>query len=231
RPWLPRRYESAGVAKIAINVFLAASVSAANTLAQLCEAVGADWAEVVPALRSDRRIGPHAYLSPGLGIGGGNLERDLVTLTGMADELGVDASVPRAFLANSRRRRDWALRAVHERVLPVTPDPVLAILGIAYKPGTDSTRNSPALPLLEALQPFEVRFYDPQAVAGDARPHLTRAESALEACAGADAVLLMTPWPEFAQLDPSELAATLRGRIVIDPYGVLPSARCQQAGL
>jgi UDPglucose 6-dehydrogenase len=76
-PILPMRYESAELAKIAINIFLTTSVTAANTLADVCERIGADWGEIAPALRLDARIGPHAYLSPGLGLAGGNLERDL----------------------------------------------------------------------------------------------------------------------------------------------------------
>src|SRR5207237_2951892 len=74
-PLLPMRYESAELAKIAINLFLVSSVSTTNTLAELCEEIGADWSEIAPALRLDKRIGPHAYLTPGLGIAGGNLER------------------------------------------------------------------------------------------------------------------------------------------------------------
>src|SRR3970282_1279053 len=86
-PILPMRYESAELAKISINMFLVASVSTANTLAELCEKTGAEWSEIVPALKLDKRIGPHSYLAPGLGIAGGNLERDLATVCRFADEL------------------------------------------------------------------------------------------------------------------------------------------------
>ena len=79
------RYESAELAKISINCCLVASVVVANTLAELCERIGAEWSEIAPALKLDRRIGPHAYLAPGLGIAGGNLERDLATVQRMAD--------------------------------------------------------------------------------------------------------------------------------------------------
>src|SRR5262249_61279085 len=79
-PILPMRYESAELAKISINCCLVASVTVANTLAQVCEKIGADWGEIAPALKLDRRIGAYAYLAPGLGIAGGNLERDLATV-------------------------------------------------------------------------------------------------------------------------------------------------------
>ena len=87
-PILPMRYESAELAKIAINIFLTASVTATNTLANICEKIGADWGEIAPALKLDKRIGPHAYLAPGLGLSGGNLERDLVTVQSLAAEHG-----------------------------------------------------------------------------------------------------------------------------------------------
>ena len=86
-PVLAMRYESAELCKIAINCFLVSSVSTTNMLAELCEKIHADWFEIAPALRLDRRIGPHAYLSPGLGIAGGNLERDLMTVRKITDRL------------------------------------------------------------------------------------------------------------------------------------------------
>ena len=160
-PIMPMRYESAELAKISINMCLVASISTANTLAELCEKIGADWAEIVPALKLDRRIGQYAYLTPGLGIAGGNLERDLATVCRLADAHGTDAGVVRAWIANSRRRCDWVLTQVHERVLAHKPDPILAVLGLAYKQDTASTKNSAALALLEALAPVSVRVYDP----------------------------------------------------------------------
>ncbi|PYM80615.1 MAG: GDP-mannose dehydrogenase [Candidatus Rokuibacteriota bacterium] len=231
-PILRMGYESAELAKIAINVCLVASISAANTLAELCERIGADWAEIVPALRLDRRIGAHAYLGPGLGIAGGNLERDLATVSRLADTHGTDAGVVRAWLANSRHRRDWALAQLHERVLEGHPDAVVALLGLSYKADTASTKNSPALALLAALTPFAVRAYDP-VVATRAVSHerLVQAASALEACAGADGLAIMTPWTEFRTLAPAAIAQRLRGRVVIDPYGVLATDACRAAGL
>ncbi|TMI78225.1 MAG: hypothetical protein E6H04_12820 [Bacillati bacterium ANGP1] len=116
-PIFPMRYESAELAKIAINCCLAATVTVANTLAELSERVEADWGEIVPALRLDRRIGQHAYLAAGLGLAGGNLERDLATVVRLSAAAGSDAGVIRACVDNSRYRRDWALRTLHAEVL------------------------------------------------------------------------------------------------------------------
>jgi UDPglucose 6-dehydrogenase len=231
-PILAMRYESAELAKIAINCCLVASVTTANALAEICERTGADWSEIVPALRLDRRIGPYSYLNPGLGIAGGNLERDLATIVALGDAHGTEVGVVRAWQANSRYRCDWTLRSVHRAVLADKPDAKLALLGLAYKENTHSTKNSPALALLSALPPIAIAAYDP-VVAPQPAWHsgLTAASGALAACDGADALIVMTPWPQFKALKPQDIAARLRGKIVIDPFGCLDRAASRAAGL
>ena len=231
-PVLPMRYESAELAKLSINMCLVASVSTANTLAELCERIGADWSEIVPALKLDKRIGVFSYLAPGLGIAGGNLERDLATICNFADRYGTDSGVVRAWIANSRHRRDWALQTLWSKVLSRMDDPVIAVLGLAYKQDTNSTKNSPAIALLEQLMLFRVRVFDPLVPASAApNPRCEGAGSELEACEGADALVIMTPWPQFAKLDSKQLAAQLRGTIVLDPYAILNASKCHAAGL
>jgi UDPglucose 6-dehydrogenase len=231
-PVLVMRFESAELAKISINMCLVASVTTANTLAELCEEIGADWSEIVPALRLDKRIGQFSYLAPGLGIAGGNLERDLVTVCNLADEYGTDAGVVRAWIANSYHRRDWALRTLWSTVLSKIEDPVIAVLGLAYKQDTHSTKNSPSIALLEHLKPFRVRVFDPVVPPSAApNPRCHPAKSELEACEGADAVAIMTPWGQFAKLDVAQIARKLRGRTVLDPYALLEPAACRAAGL
>jgi len=231
-PILPMRYESAELAKIAINCCLVASVTVANTLAELSEKIGADWAEIAPALRLDRRIGPHSYLAPGLGIAGGNLERDLATVLRLSENVGSDASVISAYLHSSLHRRDWALRVLHREVLAEKPEAVLGVLGLAYKENTHSTKNSPSLALIENLQPWRLKLFDPVVSAGVApHPNTVGAKSALEAAEGVDALLVMTPWPEFRNLKPAQLDAAMRGKIVIDPYRVFETGALRAAGL
>ncbi|MCR4302387.1 MAG: nucleotide sugar dehydrogenase [Sulfuricaulis sp.] len=231
-PILPMRYESAEIAKISINMCLVASLSVANTLAELCENIGADWSEIVPALKLDKRIGRHSYLAPGLGIAGGNLERDLVTVCNFADQYGTDAGVVRAWVANSRHRRDWALRTLYREILSRMDDPVIAVLGLAYKQDTHSVKNSPALALLEHLKPFHVRVFDPVVPASATpNPRCHAAKSELDACDGADVLAVMTPWQQFGRLDPARIAQRLRGKMVLDPYAVLNVTACRAAGL
>lgn len=230
-PVLPVRYESAELAKISINMFLVSSISTANCLAELCERVGAEWSEIAPALRLDRRIGAHAYLAPGLGIAGGNLERDLVTVQSMAGEHGTDAGIVSAWLANSPYRRDWALRALHEYGGLKEPDSRLGVWGIAYKPDTASTKNSPATALMAAVRPVATRAYDPVATlpVGD-RVTCSQVRAPLDACDGADALAVMTAWPEFTSVDLHDVRRRMRGRLLVDPLGVLDAQACTALG-
>lgn len=230
-PLLPMRYESAELAKIAINCCLVASVTVANTLAELSERVGADWYEIAPALRLDRRIGQHAYLTPGLGIAGGNLERDLATVLRLAGETGSETGLIRSFVANSRHRKDWVLRALHAEVFARNPDATLAILGLAYKENTHSTKNSPSLALIRHLAPWRLRVYDPVVPARVVdHPRAAGCRSALEAAERADVLVIMTPWPAFRELEPAELARAMKGRTVIDPHRVLDGGALAAAG-
>ena len=231
-PILPMRYESAELCKISINMVLVAQVSCANTIAELCEKIGADYGEIVPALRLDRRIGAYAYISPGMGISGGNLERDLATFNSFGDALGTSIDVVRAWQHNSGYRRNWALRTLHATVLSRLADPLIAVLGLAYKENTDSVKNSPAVALIEALQPFHVRAFDPVVAPREEwHPVLTASLDPMAACGGADVVLVMTPWPEFRGIDVTQLAKALRGNVVIDPYGMLDRRAAIAAGL
>ena len=200
--------------------------------AEISENIGADWSEIVPALKLDRRIGPYSYLAPGLGIAGGNLERDLATIVRLGDSHGTDVGVVRAWQANSRYRRGWVLRELHARVLAKDPDARLAVLGLAYKENTHSIKNSPSLALLSALAPYSVAAFDPAvAVKAEYHPNLQSAPNALAACKGADAVVIMTPWPEFRQLKPADIASQMKGKVVIDPFACLDHPACRSAGL
>jgi UDPglucose 6-dehydrogenase len=231
-PILPMRLESAELAKIAINCCLAASISVANTLAELCERTGADWGEIVPSLRLDKRIGPSAYLAPGLGLAGGNIERDLATVVSLSGEHGTEAGMARAALANSRHRRDWPLRTLHAELLDRMPDARLGVLGLAYKENTHSVKNSPSIALIRHLSRWPLRIYDPVVPAATApHPAAVAAASACDAATGTDALAIMTPWSEFRSLAPADLARAMRGRLVLDPYRVLDRKAASAAGL
>ncbi len=231
-PLFPMRYESAELAKIAINCCLVSAVSTANTLAEICEHIGADWSDIIPTLKADRRIGQYSYLAPGLGISGGNLERDLNTVLSMAARHGTDGAVVEAWLGNSGYRKNWPLRMLAAHVFPNHPKPVIGILGLTYKENTHSIKNSPSVALIRNLQNHTLQAYDP-AIPPDAswHPTLMGKPSTLDAIRGADVLLLLTAWPEFRTLEPSEIATAMRGKIVIDPFALLDANAMREAGL
>lgn len=220
-PILPMRYESAELAKIAINCCLVASVSVANSLGEICENVGADWNEIVPALKLDKRIGQFAYLQPGLGLSGGNLERDLATVVNLAQEHGTDEQVIQAFRDNSSHRRNWPLKALYTNILERNPNAKIAVWGLTYKENTHSLKNSPAIKLLTDLYAFAVRAFDPVTRKLENAENVLLADSALDAATGADVLVIMTPWADFKQVDLLQLAEKMRNRLIIDPFKVL----------
>jgi UDPglucose 6-dehydrogenase len=239
-PVLSMRYESAELTKISINMCLVASVSVANTMAELCENVGADWNEVVPALKLDKRIGAYAYLKPGLGIAGGNLERDLTTVVQLADQTGSNAQVVEKFITDSAYRKDWVLRKLCETVLQEDKSVKLGVLGLAYKENTASIKNSASIELLKNLtnrgQTHDISVYDPEVCLSDTPiASVAEVDNALSACLGAQVVLVMTPWPEFKELSLREIAAAMDDesgtKWLIDPFRVFEPADCEVVGL
>ena len=231
-PVLPMRYESAELAKISINCCLVASVSVANMLAELCEGIGADWSEIAPALKLDGRIGPYAYLAPGLGIAGGNLERDLATVSRLAETFGSDAGVVEAWRHNSRHRRDWAVRTIRRVLLDDNPHAAVAVWGLAYKEDTHSVKNSPSLATIRQLRGAAVRVHDPVVpAAAAAGPGVSGVSEPLQATMGAEALLILTPWADYRRIAPAEIARSLHGNIVLDPYAVLDRRAAEAAGL
>jgi UDPglucose 6-dehydrogenase len=228
-PLLPMRYESAELAKISINCCLVSSIAVANTLAELCERIGADWSEIAPALKLDRRIGLYSYLTPGLGIAGGNLERDLATVRRLSAEFSTECQVVAAWLENSEHRRNWAYDVLDAELLRRTGSPRIAVLGLAYKENTHSVKNSAAIALVDRLVNAQMVVYDP-VVSAELVPRARGATSVLQCVEGADAVAVMTPWPQFKAHDLATIAAAMRGRLVLDPYRLFSGAGAVAAG-
>jgi UDPglucose 6-dehydrogenase len=231
-PILTMRYESAELAKIAINFYLVASVGVTNTLSELCEGTGADWSEIVPALKLDRRIGPDAYLAPGLGIAGGNLERDLMTILNLSQRFGTDAEIVHACLANSRHRAQWAARMLRDVLLAGSPQAKVAVWGLAYKENTHSIKNSPAHSLLAQFPKTCFVLHDPVVPASALQTgHSVSAGDPLASLGKADALMILTAWPQYRAIAPEKIARAMRGRIVLDPYRVLDRNRAMEAKL
>lgn len=231
-PILPMRYESAELAKISINMCLVASISVANTLAELCEEIGAEWTQIVPALKLDKRIGKYSYLNAGLGIAGGNLERDLATVIRLAFERGTDAGVIRAFVENSAHRKRWAARVLRHNILSKIDSPVVAVWGLAYKENTHSVKNSPSVETITEFEDIHFCVHDPVVSAENVKhPRLREATSALDALRGADVLMILTPWAEYKTVEADKIARAMRNNILIDPYKVIDQSAAAAAGL
>jgi UDPglucose 6-dehydrogenase len=224
---------SAELAKLASNAFLALKVSFANALARVAERSGADVSEVTRIVGADGRIGA-AFLGAGLGYGGYCLPKDIVTLERIADRLGYDFGL----LREATRINDEALEAVARKVEEAVwnlEGKRMAILGLAFKAGTDDVRGAPALGLARRLiaEGAEVVAWDP--MAGEAArkevPELELASDPIEAASGAHCAVICTEWPEIRSLDLAELRAAMAYPVVVDGRNVLDAERARQAGL
>lgn len=222
-PILKMSYESAELAKISINMFLVSSVTTSNILAELCEKIGADWFEIIPALKLDKRIGPFAYLNPGLGIAGGNLERDLRTVVDFSKKHNTDANTVSSWINNSIYRKKWAWDLIKNLILITENNikPSFAILGLTYKENTHSIKNSASIELLEKLKDYPVKVYDPGAHDDFNIQNVIRVSKMEDTLNGADFLIIMTPWEEFKSLSINEIKNRMKGDFIIDPFKVL----------
>jgi UDPglucose 6-dehydrogenase len=234
-PLVVTDYATAQLVKVAANSFLATKISFINSMAELCEATGADVTRLADAIGYDARIG-RRFLNAGLGFGGGCLPKDIRAFMARAGELGVSDAL--GFLqeidAINLRRRVRMVDLAREVCDGSIVGRRVAVLGAAFKPDSDDIRDSPALSVAAQmqLQGAHVTVTDPQAVA-NARakwPDLRFAATALEAARGADVVLLATEWAEYRALDPDALAEVVTHRRILDGRNVLDPAAWRAAG-
>ncbi len=219
-PILTMRFESAELCKTAINLFLAASVSTANTLADICERIGADWSEIIPSLRLDRRIGQYAYIETGLGLSGGNIERDLRTVQSLSIKHGANSSVIESYISHSDYRKRWIVEQF-EHYASKLYSPKIGVLGLSYKENTHSIKNSPSVTLLESMNGYEVQVYDPVVKSLARFDNVIFCRDAYEAAEGVDILFINTAWDEFRLLDIDELVKSMHADIIIDPFNML----------
>lgn len=211
--------ESAEMTKHALNAFLATSVAFANEIGALCERVGADAREVERGLKSETRIGARAYLRPGNAFAGGTLARDIAFLT----EIGRAQATPTNLLAAVRTSNDahkqWAQRAL-TRALGDLRGKTIALLGLTYKPGTDTLRRSSAVETARWLnaQGARVVAFDPAVkILPDELVRVIELRDSIEsALSDADAALIATEWQEIAALNADDIVRWMRQPIVLD---------------
>lgn len=234
-PFLVTDLQTAELVKVSANAFLATKISFINAISEVCEAVDADVGLLADALGYDVRIG-RRFLNAGLGFGGGCLPKDIRAFMARAGELGANHAL--TFLRevdsiNMRRRTkmvELATRACGGSLLGAN----VAVLGAAFKPESDDVRDSPALNVAGMLQlnGATVNVYDPKAMEKSRHmfPTLNYSTCAEEACDRADAVLVLTEWTEFIELQPDALAGIVHAKVVVDGRNCLDSELWRQAG-
>ena len=211
--------KSAELIKHASNAFLAMKISFINAVASVCESVGANVNQVVHGVGTDSRIGPR-FLNPGIGYGGSCFPKDVMAFRAVARECGYDFRLLDEVMRINEDQRQRFLRKVRSALWTLRGKN-LAVLGLAFKGGTDDIRESPALFLVQALlqEGSKITAYDPAAMERTQEAmssSITFANSAYDAARGADALLILTEWEEFATLDLDRLRKELKYPIVID---------------
>ena len=233
-PRLVTNYATAELVKVAANAFLATKISFINAMSEIAEVAGADISQLADALGQDTRIG-RRFLNAGLGFGGGCLPKDIRGFMARANELGVGESLGflREVEAINLRRRDRVVELATTELGGLVGAKI-AVLGLAFKPDSDDVRDSPALDVARRLanSGADVTAHDPQAIETARRVanQLDYRESPEDAAAGADLLLVLTEWSEYAQLDPEALGTLVRTRTVIDGRNFLDRDRWTAAG-
>jgi UDPglucose 6-dehydrogenase len=224
---------SAEMVKLAANAFLATKISFINEIANVCEVTGADVLEVARGVGLDQRIGPR-FLQPGIGYGGSCFPKDVSALKQLAGNSGYHFQLLNAVIEVNELQKRRVVGKLQKH-LGTLVGKRIALLGLAFKPNTDDMREASSLVLSARLQAdgAKVSAYDPIAEdeARKLMPGVEFADGALDVVAGADAVVLVTEWDEFKQLDWTAVAEAMAGAVVIDGRNSLDAARVRAAGL
>ena len=230
---------SAQLIKYASNALLATKVSFANALANLCEKIGADVEKVLEGVGADKRIG-RSFLYPGIGYGGSCLPKDVLAFITIGNRFDYDLELLRAVDAINNRQIETFINKVRtaldsqEGKAANLAGKKLALLGLAFKPNTDDMRDAPSVKIIQHLLDLaaEITVYDPQAMQNAQKilPKINYAKDPYDAIKGQDALLLITEWPQFRQLDLSRIKKLLKRPIIVDGRNMFDAQKVRQAG-
>lgn len=228
--------ESAELAKYASNAFLAVKISYTNSLARLCAQVGADITDVTRCMGADIRIGPH-FLQPGPGWGGSCLPKDSAALLHTGREHGVPLPEVESARVTNAAQSVCIADAVGHAVGTAISETRVTVLGVTFKAGTTDVRDSPALTVCGELaaRGAQITAYDPRLAAVDAdmlrRSTIVGVDDPYLATKGADAIVVLTEWPQFCDLDWARIADQAPGAVVVDTRNLLDTTALAEAGL
>jgi UDPglucose 6-dehydrogenase len=233
-PFVSTNLETAELIKYASNAFLATKISFINEVANICEEVGADVHDVARAMGLDKRIGPK-FLHSGPGYGGSCFPKDTLAFADLGKTLGSPASIVEAVIAVNRSQRARMITKIKNTIGPLDGK-VVGVLGLTFKPNTSDVRESPALDIVKALlnQGAQIRAYDPagmdefQKVVNDEK--ISYWKDAYEAARGAEALVFLTEWNEFRNLDLKKLKNTLAKPVILDLRNIYEPERVTDIG-
>ncbi len=235
-PIITTDLNTAELTKHAANSFLAMKISFINMVADLCEAIGADVTKVAEGIGMDPRIGS-AFLQAGIGFGGYCLPKDLRAFIHLADRYGVDCSLLKEIEAINQRRVEVLINKVRQ-ALSGLRDKVIGVLGLAFKPGTDDVREAPSLRVVQALldEGARLQLYDPKAMPNmqyllpEEEGRIRYCQTSYEAARGAQALLVLTEWNEFRDLDLHRIREAMEVPVIVDGRNVFAPERVLSAG-
>ena len=214
-------YQTAELCKVAINCFLISSVTTTNLLAEICEKIGADWSKISESLRLDRRIGKYAYLKPGMGISGGNLERDLKTVSNISKKVGSYEKIFNNWSENSNYRKNWVFEKLNFNLIKTRRQPLITVWGLTYKENTHSLKNSPSLKLLSKITKYKLNLFDPIIkkiyINGKCFYSLKSLNNTL---INSDALCIMNASKMFEYIN-YKFFNKMNQKLIIDPLGIL----------
>ncbi len=226
---------TAEMSKYACNAFLATKISFINEIANLCDHIGADVSEIAQIMGDDSRIGPD-FLQAGLGYGGSCFPKDTRALDHIAHHQGHYFNLLKAVIEVNNQQVERFLDKIESQLGDLRGRRV-AVLGLTFKPGTDDVRESPALPLIERLttEGVLIKAHDPKGGANAQAalheiPSVIVVDSPEEAASGADALILVTDWPEYRDLDWGRIKKAMPGRYVFDGRNFLPADLLEEQG-
>jgi UDPglucose 6-dehydrogenase len=222
-PIIKTDYSTAELIKISINLYLISSVTTTNLISKIVKKIGGCWSDLENSLRLDKRIGKFAYLKPGLGISGGNLERDLQNIIDISEQKGISTKLFKIWKENSLYQKNWAY-SIYKENAKKTKKLTLGVLGLAYKENTDSLKNSPAIHLINRLKNKDIYVFDPVVKKIIKKKDLIHTNNVNELINEIDILFIMTPWKIFKNIDINLLTIS-KIKIIIDPYGILTSQK------
>jgi len=220
-PILEMNYESAELTKISINIFLISSVTSTNILSEISENIGANWSDISSALKLDKRIGKYAYLKPGLGISGGNLERDLETFKDYLKFNKIYQNYSRNIKEISNHRKDWIYIQFKKIAKDLKNLKKIGVLGLTYKENTNSIKNSPSISFIKKISlnnKYTIHVFDPKIKKLSENRNINICKDINDVMKNCEILLLATPWEIFKKI---KLKKFKNIKVIIDPYNLI----------